>query len=82
MFVQISLDGDTSRGGVDVGDPGAVDALCAEVAEAGGLQLVGLMAIPPLGADPDAAFAALAAEHRRVIAQPPRRDRAVGGDVR
>ena len=30
-FVQISLDGDTERGGVDVGDPAAVDAICAQV---------------------------------------------------
>jgi PLP dependent protein len=67
VFVQISLDGDTSRGGVDVGDPGAVDALCAEVEQAGALRLAGLMAIPPLGADPDSAFAALAQEHRRVL---------------
>jgi len=64
--VQISLDGDTERGGVDLGDPAAVDALCDQVAQADGLRLVGLMAIPPLGADPDEAFAALAAEHRRV----------------
>jgi pyridoxal phosphate enzyme (YggS family) len=67
VFVQISLDGDTSRGGVDVGDPAAVDALCAQVADAGALRLAGLMAIPPLGADPDAAFAALAAEHQRIV---------------
>ncbi|NTY63593.1 YggS family pyridoxal phosphate-dependent enzyme [Mycolicibacterium sphagni] len=67
VFVQISLDGDTSRGGVDVGDPDAVDALCAAVDDAGALQLVGLMAIPPLGVDADTAFAALAAEHRRVV---------------
>lgn len=67
VFVQISLDGDTSRGGVDVEDPAAVDTLCAQVADAAALQLVGLMAIPPLGADPDAAFAALAAEHQRVL---------------
>lgn len=66
-FVQISLDGDTSRGGVDIGDPDAVDALCARVAGAEALRLAGLMAIPPLGADPDSAFAALAAEHRRVL---------------
>jgi hypothetical protein len=66
VFVQISLDGDTERGGVDLGDPAAVDALCDQVAQADGLRLVGLMAIPPLGADPDEAFAALAAEHRRV----------------
>ncbi len=67
VFVQISLDGDTERGGVDVGDPAAVDTICAQVAQADGLRLVGLMAIPPLGVDPDEAFTALAAEHRRVL---------------
>ncbi|WP_445165673.1 YggS family pyridoxal phosphate-dependent enzyme [Mycolicibacterium sp. Dal123E01] len=67
VFVQLSLDGDTSRGGVDVGDPTAVDALCGQVAEAGALELAGLMAIPPVGSDPDTAFAALAAEHQRVL---------------
>lgn len=67
VFVQLSLDGDTERGGVDVGDPEAVDAICAQVARADGLRLVGLMAIPPLGVDPDQAFAALAAQHRRVL---------------
>jgi pyridoxal phosphate enzyme (YggS family) len=66
VFVQISLDGDTERGGVDIGDPSTVDALCAQVAGTEGLELVGLMGVPPLGADPDTAFAALAAEHRRV----------------
>lgn len=65
-FVQISLDGDTNRGGVDIGDPAAVDRLCAQIAETEGLELVGLMAVPPLGADPDEAFSALAAEHRRI----------------
>ncbi|WP_179472730.1 YggS family pyridoxal phosphate-dependent enzyme [Mycolicibacterium vinylchloridicum] len=71
VFVQISLDGDTSRGGVDVGDPAAVDTLCAQVAGAAALRLAGLMAIPPLGADPDTAFAALAAEHRRILQNHP-----------
>jgi len=66
VFVQISLDGDTSRGGVDIGDPSAVDGLCAQVAESPALHLVGLMGVPPLGVDPDAAFAALATEHDRV----------------
>jgi len=70
-FVQISLDGDTERGGVDVGDPAAVDAICAQVARADGLRLVGLMAIPPLGVDADEAFTALAAEHRRVLTNHP-----------
>lgn len=71
VFVQISLDGDTERGGVDVGDPAAVDALCAQVAGADGLRLVGLMGVPPLGADPDEAFTVLAAEHRRVLREHP-----------
>ena len=71
VFVQISLDGDTERGGVDIGDRGAVDWLCAQVAEYGALDLVGLMVVPPLGADPDTAFAALAAEHRRILAAHP-----------
>lgn len=66
VFVQISLDGDTARGGVDIGDPAAVDQICGQVADAEALELVGLMAVPPLGADPDAAFAALAEEHRRI----------------
>ncbi len=44
VFVQISLDGDTERGGVDIGDPAAVDAICDQVADAEGLSLIGLMA--------------------------------------
>ncbi|OBF25205.1 YggS family pyridoxal phosphate-dependent enzyme [Mycobacterium sp. ACS4331] len=68
VYIQISLDGDVSRGGVDINDPAAVDALCAQVDAAEGLELVGLMAIPPLGADADRAFAALAAERERVQA--------------
>lgn len=66
VFVQISLDGDTERGGVDIGDPAAVDDLCGQIAESPSLKLVGLMGVPPLGVDPDIAFAALAAEHRRI----------------
>ena len=58
---------------MDIGDPAAVDAICAQVADAEGLNLVGLMAIPPVAADPDAAFAALAAEHRRVLGNHPGR---------
>ena len=70
-FVQISLDGDTERGGVDIGDPGEVDRICGLVSEAEGLELVGLMAVAPLGVDPDQAFAALEAEHRRVLRDHP-----------
>ncbi|UQX09463.1 YggS family pyridoxal phosphate-dependent enzyme [Candidatus Mycobacterium methanotrophicum] len=66
VYVQISLDGDVSRGGVDVSDPGAVDEICAQVEAAESLELVGLMGIPPLHWDPDTAFARLESEHQRV----------------
>ncbi|GAA1654143.1 YggS family pyridoxal phosphate-dependent enzyme [Kribbella alba] len=45
-----------SRGGVA---PADVPALAAEVAAADGLELGGLMAVAPLGSDPDQAFAGL-----------------------
>jgi pyridoxal phosphate enzyme (YggS family) len=66
VYVQVSLDGDVSRGGVDVSLPAAVDEVCAQVAVAENLELVGLMGIPPLDWDPEAAFGRLQAEHRRV----------------
>jgi PLP dependent protein len=66
VYLQLSLDGDESRGGVDIGRTDAVDELCAAVAVADGLELVGLMAIPPIDADPDAAFARLQEERERV----------------
>lgn len=71
VFVQISLDGDTTRGGVDIGNPRGIDDLCSAVRGAEALTLVGLMAVAPVGADPDLAFAALAAEHRRVLRDHP-----------
>jgi pyridoxal phosphate enzyme (YggS family) len=73
VYIQISLDGDPKRGGVDVGRPDVVDETCAAVQAAEGLQFVGLMAIPPLAADPDEAFAGLHAELRRVQEQYPQR---------
>ena len=66
VYVQISLDGDVSRGGVDVSDAGAVDEICAQVDAAESLELVGLMGIPPLDWEPDRAFALLQSEHHRV----------------
>ncbi len=73
VFLQVSLDGDESRGGVDVSATGRVDEMCAAIDGAGGLTFVGLMAIPPVGADPDAAFARLAEEHHRVQERFPHR---------
>jgi pyridoxal phosphate enzyme (YggS family) len=66
VYLQLSLDGDESRGGVDIGRPDSVDELCAAVETADGLEFAGLMAIPPLDADPDDAFARLQAEKERV----------------
>lgn len=71
VFIQISIDGDAARGGVDIADPAAVDQVCAQAADAQALRFVGLMAIAPLGVDPDSAFAALAVEHRRVLRNHP-----------
>ena len=69
VYVQISLDGDVARGGVDVAKPDEVDALCARVHAAAGLRLVGLMGIAPLGVDPEDAFVRLNAELHRVQQQ-------------
>jgi pyridoxal phosphate enzyme (YggS family) len=71
VYVQVSLDGDVSRGGVDVLTPGAVDQVCAQVEEAKSLELVGLMGIPPLDWDPDEAFDRLRSEHSRVCESHP-----------
>ncbi|ORA32491.1 YggS family pyridoxal phosphate-dependent enzyme [Mycobacterium aquaticum] len=73
VYLQISLDGDTDRGGVDVGQPALVDELCAAAQDAKGLEFVGLMGIPPLDADPEEAFARLAGELERVQRDYPQR---------
>jgi pyridoxal phosphate enzyme (YggS family) len=57
VFVQVSLDGDPERGGAPVSE---VAALADLVAGSAGLLLCGVMAVPPLGADADVAFARLA----------------------
>ncbi len=59
VYLQVSLDGDEERGGVDVAAPDRLDKLCAALDAARGLAFVGLMAIPPLGSDPGESFARL-----------------------
>ena len=71
VYVQLSLDGDVSRGGIDIADRSGVDALCDQVAGSRALRLVGVMSVPPLRADPDAAFARLAEEGSRVQTRHP-----------
>ncbi|OBH60583.1 YggS family pyridoxal phosphate-dependent enzyme [Mycobacterium sp. E2479] len=67
IYVQVSLDGDESRGGVDISRPDAVDRVCDQVADSKNLDLVGLMGIPPLDSDPAEAFERLQSEHHRVL---------------
>lgn len=56
VLVQVSLDGDPGRGGAPADE---VLAVADRVAEAGHLDLRGLMAVAPLAGDPRAAFARL-----------------------
>ena len=71
VYLQLSLDGATDRGRLAVGDRAAVDTLCDQVAGSVGVQLLGVMGIPPRTADPEAAFARLATEHGRVMERHP-----------
>jgi PLP dependent protein len=63
VLLQFSVDGDPQRGGVP---PDGLLPLAEHVATCAGLRLDGLMAVAPLGADPDAAFASVAAAAERV----------------
>ncbi|MEU7633929.1 YggS family pyridoxal phosphate-dependent enzyme [Nocardia sp. NPDC049220] len=68
VLLQVSLDDDPARGGVPAAD---LAPLAERVAAAPGLRLSGLMAIPPLGAESDAAFARLATLHTLLLADHP-----------
>jgi pyridoxal phosphate enzyme (YggS family) len=57
VLIQVSLDGDPARGGV-VGD--AVTRFARQLADFEELHLAGVMAIAPIEADPEEAFARLA----------------------
>jgi pyridoxal phosphate enzyme (YggS family) len=73
VLVQVALDDGEGRGGVvlDAGHRSLLE-LCAAAAGAPGLRLAGLMAVAPLGADPDQAFARLATAAGAVRAEHPR----------
>jgi pyridoxal phosphate enzyme (YggS family) len=70
VLLQVSLDppGAVGRSGAD---PEALADLAAAVDEAGMLRLRGLMAVAPLGEDPAAAFARLAAVRTEFLAHHP-----------
>jgi PLP dependent protein len=71
VFVQVSLDGDPSRGGVL---PDRVVELADAVAARSELRLRGVMAVAPMAVDPRAAFADLAAAAARLRAAHPDAD--------
>jgi PLP dependent protein len=68
VLLQFSVDGDPRRGGVP---RDGVARLAEHVASCAGLQLDGMMAVAPLGADPNAAFADLAAAAAELRAEFP-----------
>lgn len=71
VFVQLSLDGDPARGGVLARDLTAVADAVASRAE---LSLCGVMAVAPLGADPDHVFAEVQQVSARLREQHPGAD--------
>lgn len=68
VLLQVSLDGDPSRGGAREDD---IDSLVQVALAQPHLDLRGLMAVAPLGSEPDEAFARLAEVARQVRLQVP-----------
>lgn len=67
-FVQVSLDGDPTRGGVT---HAGLLPLAEQVAATPPLRLLGVMAVAPMGADPDEAFTRLQELSSRVVLEHP-----------
>ena len=61
VFLQVALDNSEGRSGVQ---PAELDALAENVMKHHQLQLLGLMAVAPLGEDPESAFQRLEVIHR------------------
>lgn len=70
VLLQVSLDAPDADGRSGA-DPAALSDLAAAVEAADDLRLRGLMAVAPLGEDPAAAFARLAAVRRDLVADHP-----------
>ncbi|MEI7058057.1 YggS family pyridoxal phosphate-dependent enzyme [Nocardioides sp. CCNWLW239] len=70
VLLQVSLD-PPGRAGRAGADPGDVPALAAEVVATERLRLRGLMAVAPLGEDPDPAFARLARIREEFLVEHP-----------
>jgi pyridoxal phosphate enzyme (YggS family) len=68
VFLQLSLDGDPSRGGVIESE---LSPLADAVLASPHLHLAGLMCVPPVQADARTAFTHIAAAHQRFIGKYP-----------
>jgi pyridoxal phosphate enzyme (YggS family) len=68
VLIQVSIDGDSERGGA-AGDD--LWRISDAVASSDGLRLRGLMAVAPLGWEPDRAFARLAELRSRLVSTHP-----------
>ena len=68
IFLQLSLDGDPSRGGVVESE---LPALADTALQSPHLNLIGLMCVPPVAAEPREAFTEIAAIHRRFVGRYP-----------
>jgi len=68
VLVQVSVDDDPERGGAAGDDLGRISDA---VASSAGLRLGGLMAVAPLGWEPDRAFARVAELSARLVASHP-----------
>ena len=68
VFLQLSLDGDPSRGGVIESE---LPALADQVLATNNLNLLGLMCVPPVAATPQNAFTEISEIHRRFISRYP-----------
>lgn len=69
LFLQLSLDGDPERGGLVESE---LFTLAQSVAEMPGINLLGIMSVPPVSQDPSSAFTEIAAVHQRFIAEFPK----------
>jgi len=68
VFLQVSLDGQVGRGGAS---PADLTQLADLVNQSNNLELLGLMAVAPLGVEPDKAFADLAQINQEFAGQFP-----------
>jgi hypothetical protein len=68
MFLQLSLDGDPERGGLVESD---LFDLARAISAMPSISLLGVMSVPPVSMEVDAAFSAISKVHQRFIAEFP-----------